>query len=724
VLADDKTELFSYNTTFSELTSATDPNGNTTTFGLDATNGNVLSITHPPVTHTSGDNGIVPNTFTHDSPVCSFTYTGGTRNAFLDSECDGNGNTLTMGYDTLDRLISMTYPTYYAGLSNPVVTFAYNGASDLISRQDENTFTTTYSRDSLGRVKAVTAPSNPGGTTTYGYDAASNLTSLTDASAAHNVTTFNHDSMNRVSTVIDPAGAPNNYVTTHVYDPAGNLQDLYDRDGRHRKFAYDAADRETTEQWLSGSTVLRTFTYSYDAASELTNAQDPDSDYSYTYDSRGRLISVDNTGLAGRVPHMVMTYGYDATGNRTSLTDSLGGSAAYTYNADDWLVSLSLQVAGKGPLVTLNYDTGGRLTYVQRSTPGVTGSVEVDTLLSYNARDLVKTIGHSVNGGASMLSTFSYGYDPATNLTNSTGPASESLTYAYDHVNELTGVTGTRTESYQYDANGNRTSANGSTYGTPGPDNELTFDGTYTYNYDAEGNLTSKVGASLTVTYTWDYRNRLTEAQTSAGADDQFTYDVNNLRIGKHSGNSSQTWIAYDGANPYADFNGASLSNRYLYGNAVDQLFARVDTGGNTTAWYLGDKLGSIRQLVSNNGTVLDNITYGDSYGNNPSDSQPANGDRFKFTGREYDSEIGVYYVRARYYNPAVGRFLSQDPIGFSARDNNLYRYVFNGPANGTDPTGLDNFWVLEPWQTLLDIFSSNDRPAETTAEKQIWLVP
>jgi RHS repeat-associated protein len=397
---------------------------------------------------------------------------------------------------------------------------------------------------------------------------------------------------------------------------------------------------------------------------------------------------VDNTGVAGRVPHMVLTYGYDATGNRTSLTDSLGGTATYTYDPDNRLGSLSLQVKGKGPLVTLSYDLGGRLTYEQRSTPGVAGSVEIDTQLGYSVTDLVTTITHSVNGGSS-LSSFSYGYDSAARLTSSTGPEG-TLAYTNDSIGELTRVTGARTETYTYDAQGNRTSANGQTYGAPGPGNRLTTDGVYSYGYDAEGNLTTKTllsDSTKVTTYTWDYRNRLTEVQTPTAQDDTFIYDIFDRRIGKSVNGGTTRWTAYDGANPYADFNGTSLSNRYLYGDPLDQLFARVDTSGNTTAWYLGDNLGSIRQLISNSGTVLDNVTYGDSYGNNPSDS--GTGDRFKFTAREYDTEIGLYYVRARYYDANVGRFLSQDPLGFGAGDANLYRYVGNGPTNDTDALGL-----------------------------------
>jgi RHS repeat-associated protein len=316
----------------------------------------------------------------------------------------------------------------------------------------------------------------------------------------------------------------------------------------------------------------------------------------------------------------------------------------------------------------------------------------VDSQVGYNERDLVTTMTHSKVG--SNFSTFTYVYDPATHLTSSLSNLSEStLTYTNDSTGELTAVTGGRTENYVYDANGNRTSANGHSYQPAGAGNRLLDDGVFTYMYDYEGNetiRTRKSDATVT-TYTWDYRNRLTRVQSNDGGrniDVTFTYDAFDRRIGKLSG-GTQLWTAYSGANPYADFNGSTLTSRYLYGDEVDQLFARLDANPVTITWYLTDNVGSIRQLVDNAGTVQDTVTYGDSYGNNPSDS--GRGARFKFTGREYDSETGLYYYRARYYDPAVGRFLSQDPIGFAGGDSNLYRYVRNQPARLSDPRGTDS---------------------------------
>jgi RHS repeat-associated protein len=232
---------------------------------------------------------------------------------------------------------------------------------------------------------------------------------------------------------------------------------------------------------------------------------------------------------------------------------------------------------------------------------------------------------------------------------------------------------------------------------TTGTGNETTAGGGYTFVYDNSGNLTGKTKVSNgdNWTYSWDYRNRLTGAveHNSGGSvlmQGTYTYDSLNRRIGVDEtvgGVNSKTWTVYDGQNPYADFNGSgTLQQRYLYGPAVDEILARTSSGG-TSAWYLTDKLGSVHDLVNTSGTVIDHLAF-DTYGNTLSESSPTNGDRFKFAAREYDSATGLYFNRARYYDPTTGRFISQDPMSFAAGDTDLYRYVGNGPTNATDPSG------------------------------------
>ena len=128
-------------------------------------------------------------------------------------------------------------------------------------------------------------------------------------------------------------------------------------------------------------------------------------------------------------------------------------------------------------------------------------------------------------------------------------------------------------------------------------------------------------------------------------------YDALDRRIG-FDDSGTQTWTVYDGTNPYGDFNGSgTLLERYLFGPGVvngavvDELLARTSSGG-TTAWYLTDKLGSVRDIVNSSGTVQDHVVY-DSFGNIVTETNAANGDRFKFAGMEYDSTTGQDYAAA-----------------------------------------------------------------------------
>src|SRR5262249_31498991 len=149
----------------------------------------------------------------------------------------------------------------------------------------------------------------------------------------------------------------------------------------------------------------------------------------------------------------------------------------------------------------------------------------------------------------------------------------------------------------------------------------------------------------------------------------------------------------YDGSNLLFVLDGSgNVKNRYLNGAGENQVLAEdvniSGSGAGTTHWALADHEGSIRDVAGNSGTVLDHIVY-DSFGNIVSETNSADAMRMGYTGQVQDVETGLTYDRARYYDPAQGRFLSTDPASFVAGDANLYRYVGNSPADRIDPTGL-----------------------------------
>ncbi|MCD6186879.1 MAG: hypothetical protein J7K09_01840, partial [Desulfuromusa sp.] len=303
---------------------------------------------------------------------------------------------------------------------------------------------------------------------------------------------------------------------------------------------------------------------------------------------------------------------------------------------------------------------------------------------SYDPLNRLTELTHyAINGGISTVADYDYTYNAAGLLTS--GHHGQTFDYSYDASGQLTGSTRSvfSDEIFSYNANGNRDVGY-----VVGANNRIMSDGDYDYSYDAEGNIISKTTATSIVTsYAYDHRNRLIAiAGGDPTVDISYTYDGLDRRI-ITTVNGQKVSMVYDGENVWADFNAAAnLETRYMFGDELDALIARSRPTGETD-WYLTDKLGTIRDLVDSHGTLLNQVDY-DSFGGVRAQSDSGQGDRFLFTGREYESETGLYYYRGRYYDPGLGRFISEDPTGFDGGDFNLYRYINNSPLNGTDPTG------------------------------------
>ncbi|XZE42761.1 RHS repeat-associated core domain-containing protein [Pirellulaceae bacterium SH467] len=354
--------------------------------------------------------------------------------------------------------------------------------------------------------------------------------------------------------------------------------------------------------------------------------------------------------------------------------------------------------------------------------------------------------------------------------------------FTYDIIDQLTAATTSAisglsmpfsptAESYNLDENGNRKSSGGASQSASGTHNRLQTDGTYNYTHDNEGNVTrrTKISDSTVTDYTWDYRNRLatvTDKVSASGAtlkQVEYTYDAFDQRTAKRvDSDGNGTWDRYevytwaDGqeVQRWVDTDGAGtgqklrLANRYLWAESVDQLLSdeqyasgtgmEIDattasgTAG-TTLWALTDHLGSVRDLLDNNGVVREHNVF-DSFGRlirevdyNSSGTAISSTDAaavdsiFGYTGRDWDSDIGMQYNRARWYDPQTGRWLSQDPIGFAAGDANLYRYVGNGPTNKTDPSGLQENEVPLPSDYPLDFEDKSVNETSALRNKLYW---
>jgi RHS repeat-associated protein len=546
------------------------------------------------------------------------------------------------------------------------------------------------------------APTSLQGAALVVHDASGNLSQVTDA--AGNQTNFTYNNADQVTSQTDATGA----VTNSTYDAQGNLTSQVDALGRRKDYTYNAAGQVLTETWTNADgSIADVYVYTYNQAGQLITASNHEGTYSYTYNAAGQVLTqTDPFGLT-------LTYGYDAAGNKTSVTDSLGGQTTSTYNANNQLTSRTYT----GPEVSssvsvgLNYNAAGQLTTLTRLSGATTvGQTSYSYDLAGDVTDIV-----SQDGSGNTLADYQYNYGQnsvgsAPVIGSSTLSASQisdllfsetdngvTTNYGYDSQDELT-TAGATTETY--DAAGNRTNAG---YVT-GADNRLLSDGTWNYSYDAVGNQVKKVNIATgeTWTYGYDFNNRMTSAvdsQSDGGTVIQsvaYQYDVFGNRVEQDVTQGSATTVtrfAYDGKNAWADLDGNNnnaLEMRHLYLAGADQPVAQISAAG-AVAWYLTDKLGSVRDIVNNNGVVLDAINY-DAFGNVTSETNPAQASRFGWAGGVRDMQTGLIFFDNRYYNPQTGRWTTKDPSSFRAGDANLYRYVGNDVTNATDPTGLFNW--------------------------------
>jgi RHS repeat-associated protein len=484
--------------------------------------------------------------------------------------------------------------------------------------------------------------------------------------------------------------------------------------------------------------------YTYDSAGRLSTDTDFEGTItSYAYDSIGE-ISAETVAVPGSSP-TTTTYTYDDTGNRNSVADAAGTSTYSGNGTSGTFAGQDNRLASDG---TWNYyydDAGNRTTKVS-----LNGSGE-EWLYFYDASNELVEAEH-LNDGVNVDLREEYQYDAWGNRvatstdTDGDGYQSNSQwagTVVYDSSQDGTstadGALGTPDATYG-------SSGNGWTPGVTAGVSNLTL-GYTTHTYD-NGVTVVESGANGFVTeidlidtsnvshVVWTGTDT-----TAPGSDGNLTisfpvttYQVKavNIVIDQKPGTSPQidavslqesgsstttasnaspvvTNYVLDGWNPMKsggvgtsdfavrmDVNAAdgSLATRYLWSDQVDEAVGRVDysySGGTTTAsakWYVLDRQDSISRVVDDSGNVLDALTY-DAYGNILTETDPTQRGRYAWTGRELDAETGLQYNRARWYDPTVGQWITQDPMGFDAGDSNLYRYAKNGPTDVTDPSGF-----------------------------------
>ena len=692
--------------TMNDLTSVTDPLKVTTTLTYDA-NGNLLTRSTP----LTGSSKLQTDTYQYGDSTHPGDVTG---------IVDPLGKTTTFTYDADGDCLSSTDPLKH------VTKFGYNGIGWLTSLTDARGETTNYTRDSFGDLTVTTDPL--GDTTTRAYDANRNLTSLTDSDGR--VTAYTYDAANELTTTTradgttlqtaynpdgtvaqtsDGKGNATTYAynplaqpisvtdpllrtTSYGYDGVGDLLTLTDASGQITTNSYDAANQRVSIAYSDGKTP--NVTLAYDADSQRISMTDGTGTSSWTYDSLHRVTAT-STGAGAKVSYAYdlknqltgitypggahkVTRAYDAAGRLTAITDWLNNKTIFTYDSDANLTGETLPSTTK-ITSTLSYDAASRLTgivdalgttslatfaYTRDGNGQLTGASE--TGVPVPGTD---TYGYTPLNQLASVNSSSYSYDPADNITGIIVPT--QLTLQYDAANELTSLkAGNTTATFAFDTRGNRLSR------TP-----HTGKGT-TYAYD-QANRMVGFGAAETYTYAGD---GLRMAKTLSGRSEAFTWDRSH----------PLPLLLRDGA------------TSYIYdpqGLPLEQI-----TSAGAALFYLHDQLGSIRLLTNSSGAVQNAYTY-DAYGNVLGKTGTL-ANPFGYAGQYTDSESGLLYLRARYYDPSTAQFVSRDPL--VAITQEAYAYADDNPLNGIDPTGLNFFTAL--WKATFGSTSPQTQTQVTTA--------
>ena len=600
-------------------------------------------------------------------------------------------------YDCMDNILT------YTDAMGRVTKYTYDALGRVISEETPDSIKVTLTYDSVGNI--VREESSDGTSLDAVYDSVGRIVSVTnngfdiDTSRIYN---YEYDKMDRLVSVVDPESGE----TTKEYDVLGNVTSIGDAMGGTTTYTYD----KTSRLMLETNAVGVTKKYSYDDRGRLiTKENGRKQKTKITYDDYNRIIKVEDT--AGTVEYTydhnsniltvsddsgTITREYDSHGRVTAVTDSNGRTVRYSYDEIGNLISLTYP---GGEIVRYSYYPDGQLK-------SVTDGASNNTSYEYDqAGRLNRTV--MPDGSVSEQS-----YDKSGNLkskkdTSASGEVLLSLEYTYDGFHNIKSIkdniASPETKEYvseyipqdavmEYDAANRLISYNGETV-----------------KYDADGNMTYGPLDGEMTTFEYDCRNRLIRA-----GDTYYSYDAENIRTETKSTNYTENYVTDRVSSPYRVLQiteervgGKAETNNYYYG--IGLIYEKIDTD---TLVYHFDHLGSTRKITGKDGHIRCVFSY-DTYGEIKSSWLEGKEDiRFLYNGAlgVITDTNGLYYMRQRYYNPTIKRFINQDILIGHVTDSqslNRYAYVQGNPVNYTDPFGLNPVKIIKSYSGVVhDILS------------------
>ena len=577
-----------------------------------------------------------------------------------------------MSYDEMNNLTSITDP-----MGNKT-TYSYDTKGNLINVSAPEEVTESFTVDSKGLITEMT---NAMGIKTqfdynkYGnqikailpalglqisavYDDASRQTSVTDALGRTSSFVYNDNDF--LTSETDPMG----HVTHYAYDKNDNLTSITNAKGGVTSLSYDNATDWLTSVSFAGATKE----YRYNSDGTLAAYTKPDGTrLESVYDQLGRIT---NDG--------VNSYTYD---NKMHLSSVSDGSSTLTFDYDGFNRLSKVQYSGNGSnSVRYYYDNNNNVKEVEYPN----GS---RVSYTYDGLNRMKTVEWNMicSNGSKTGGGITYTYRKDSKLEKVEYPYGMTTIFDYDEVGRLTSKqtklsNGTVVAGYTYtlDKMGNITEQT-----TQEPYAEMALadeNANYTYNdgnriikagdiyfeFDANGNTTKRDDE----TFSWDKQDRLTSVGSTS-------IKYNPLGLIASYGDISFTTDPLGIGNVLSD---SKSGGEYIYGNGLE---ARVKDG--KTSYYVTDMRGSVVAIVDDYGDITHKYQY-DEFGN-VTQKEEADYNPFQYVGKYGVMALDnhLYYMRARFYDPTIGRFLSEDPIW----STNLYPYASNNPVMGIDPSGL-----------------------------------